>query len=97
MQKKLQKVQKNGTISISKSPVQLLLEEKISEGSFLLLQIPEGAYHALAVACKELIGKGKEISAENIWLLKKDKEVLLQYMEICNQIDKLKLGRKNRN
>ena len=37
---------------------------------------------------KELLVKKQEISAENLYLISKDKEVLVWYMETLNQLEK---------
>lgn len=80
--------------SIRKEAVFLFLSGKMNEVVFLKAPKTASNLEQLHEAVQNLLKNGKEISAENIFLESKNREILVQYMGICNEIDLLKLNRK---
>lgn len=51
-------------------------------------EIHSDVYNKLFKVLKLLISIEKEINAENIFLSSKDMQILCQYIDLCNQIDR---------
>jgi hypothetical protein len=77
-----------------KEPISLFLRGEMSLLAFSKAPVMEGRYRALHIAVKALLEKQIEVSEENIFLETRNKQVLLDYISIINDMDREQINKR---